>query len=71
MGGASKAASAISTLVLMLLSLTILNRYVNTAEYQLQQFLGQLLGDSTNEPTMLMMLIVILGVVSIAGAVKG
>lgn len=71
MGGVSKAVSAISTLVLMLLSLMILNRYVNTTEYQLQQLLGQLFGGSTNEPTMLMMLIVVLGVVSIAGAVKG
>ena len=71
MGGVSKAASAISTLVLMLLSLMILNRLVNTVDYQLHQLLGQLFGGSTNEPTMLMMLIVILGVVSIAGAVKG
>ena len=71
MGGASKAISAISTLVLMLLSLMILNRYVNTTEYQLQQLWGQLFGGSTNEPTMMMLLIVVLGVISIAGAVKG
>jgi len=76
MGGASKGISICSTLILMIISLQIWIRLTNTLEYQTEQFFGQLFaflqGSSTiNEPAMVMIIIVILGVISIIGAAKG
>jgi hypothetical protein len=76
MGGASKGVSICSTLILMILTLQIWTRLTNILEYQTQQLLGQffafLQGSSTlNEPTLVTIIIIILGVVSIIGAAKG
>lgn len=76
MGGASKGASICSTLILMILSIQIWMRYINTLEYQAQQFLGQLFaflqGSPLMDETMLVMyIIIILGIVAILGAARG
>jgi hypothetical protein len=76
MGGAAKGVSAICTILLMYLAFDLLMKYVNTVEYGLQQMAGSVwaffTGVVPTDPQMTMtMLIVILGVVSIAGALKG
>lgn len=76
MGGASKGVSICSTLILMLLSIQIWTRYINTLEYQTQQLLGQMFaflqGSQFMDETMLVMyIIIILGVVAIVGAARG
>jgi hypothetical protein len=76
MGGASKGASICATLILMIMSLQIWNRLVNTAEYQLQQLFGNIfafLQGSTplDEPMLITIIIIVLGVVAIIGAARG
>ncbi|MFQ5832068.1 MAG: hypothetical protein ACE5H4_05165 [Candidatus Thorarchaeota archaeon] len=76
MGGVAKGASVLSTLLLMYLAFDVLNRYVNTVEFQLQEMTGSLWAFFTgvtpmNTQVTLMLMIVVLGVVAIGGALKG
>lgn len=76
MGGASKGVSIITTLILVILSLQIWNRLVNTAEYQIEQLFGNIFAflqgtTPLDEPMLMTIIIIVLGVISIIGAARG
>lgn len=76
MGGKAKGISVIATVLLMYMALDLLMHYSMTLEFGIQYMIGSLWGALTGslymDPRMTMTLfIVVFGVISIAGALKG